>query len=72
MREFCDSTCRSNFWQKEQRKKKEVVVRNHTKQSTGINQKIEKKAAQNESIDTMPKGLNLMQQLEWREKHQNK
>ena len=67
-KEFCDNTCRSNFWYGKNKKGK-VVVKNLTKPTTGANQKIEKKPTQNESLNTMPKGLTLMEQLEWREKH---
>ena len=51
-REFCDSTCRSNFWQKEKRKKKSVSVKNVNEQSSGTTKTYQKKPAQNESIDT--------------------
>jgi len=45
---FCNNTCRSNFWYNKNRK---VEVKNLNNQTTGLKE-TEKKAAQNESINT--------------------
>jgi hypothetical protein len=63
--EFCSPKCKV-YWHRENPK---VTLKNFNKPSEGTTKTHEKKAANNESVNTMPKGLTLMEQLEWREKH---
>lgn len=70
---FCNSTCRSNFWAKEKRKEngsvnkpKAAVVVRKTDQPTSQGKLVAKLISVPSS---MPKGLSLAQQIDWKIKN---
>lgn len=55
---FCNSTCRSNFWQKAKRKELAKVEVKNLNEPTGKPKSPEKKSEINKSVDTTRKAYN--------------
>ena len=68
-KEFCNSTCRSNFWQKNRKKKKEIIIKDLNEQ-TGLKKLMPPKTT-NVVVNTKP-DISEMEALFQKIKSENK